>query len=158
MVGYPVRRELLQLDRAAARKRLGIDPGRPVLLVVGGSQGAREINRAVVEALPRLRQRPDLFILHVTGATPPGGASEATYDPVADTGKRLRESGLAGDTSDWYRRLPYAEQIEDLYAVSDVVVCRGGRGNPHRNRGMRTACRHHPVVDCRGRSPGDKRP
>ena len=126
VVGYPVRRELLQLDRAAARKRLGIDPARLVLLVVGGSQGAREINRAVVEALPRLRQRPDLFILHVTGATPPGGASEATYDPVADTGQRLRESGLAGDTSDWYRRLPYAEQIEDLYAVSDVVVCRGG--------------------------------
>ena len=126
VVGYPVRRELLQLDRAAARHRLGIDPERQVLFVVGGSQGSREINRAVVEALPRLRQRSDLFILHVTGATSPGGVSEATYDPVADTEQRLRESGLAGDISDWYRRLPYAEQIEDLYAASDVVVCRGG--------------------------------
>ena len=126
VVGYPVRRELLQLDRAAARKRLDIDPERQVLFVVGGSQGSREINRAVVEALPRLRQRSDLLILHVTGATSPGGVSEATYDPVADTEQRLRESGLAGDTSDWYRRLPYAEQIEDLYAASDVVVCRGG--------------------------------
>ena len=126
VVGYPVRRELLQLDRMAARHRLGIDPERQVLFVVGGSQGAREINRAVVEALPRLRKRSDLFILHVTGATPPQGPSEETYDPVSDTEQRLRESGLAGDTSDWYRRLPYAEQIEDLYAASDVVVCRGG--------------------------------
>ncbi len=126
VVGYPVRRELLQLDRAAARQRLGIGPDRQVLFVVGGSQGAREINRAVVEALPRLRKRSDLFILHVTGATPPRGPSEETYDPVSDTELRLRESGLAGDTSDWYRRLPYAEQIEDLYAASDVVVCRGG--------------------------------
>ena len=121
VVGYPVRREFIHLDRDAARRRLEIAPDRQVLFVVGGSQGSRAINLAIVEALPRLRQRSELLVLHVTGAS-----LGRAYDPARDTEQRLRESGLAGDTTDWYRRLPYAEQIEDLYAAADVVVCRGG--------------------------------
>ena len=124
IVGYPVRREFLQLDRIGARQRLGFGKEKHILIVVGGSQGSRAINQAVVDVLPRMRIRENLVVIHVTGPV-----SGGEYDPVADTQQRLDELGLGADgddPSDWYIRVPYAEKIEDLYAAADVVVCRGG--------------------------------
>jgi len=66
VTGYPVRRQLLEGDRTAARKRLGLaEEGPPVLLVFGGSQGARSINRAVSEGLERLLQAAQ--VIHISG-------------------------------------------------------------------------------------------
>jgi len=67
IVGYPVRRELLEIDRREAREKLDIPDGKKVLFAFGGSGGARAINEALIEALPLLRKRQDLLILHVTG-------------------------------------------------------------------------------------------
>jgi UDP-N-acetylglucosamine--N-acetylmuramyl-(pentapeptide) pyrophosphoryl-undecaprenol N-acetylglucosamine transferase len=50
-------------DRAAARRRFGIDPDEPCVLVFGGSQGARSINRAAVEAFSGAR----FHVLHAAG-------------------------------------------------------------------------------------------
>jgi UDP-N-acetylglucosamine--N-acetylmuramyl-(pentapeptide) pyrophosphoryl-undecaprenol N-acetylglucosamine transferase len=67
VTGYPVRQEILALagQRDLARQRLGLAEGLPVLLVFGGSRGARSINQALAGALPDLL--PHCQIVHVSG-------------------------------------------------------------------------------------------
>lgn len=70
VVGIPVRDAVLNLDRAAlrseAREFFGVDPDAPLLLVTGGSQGARSINEAVVNAAKTL-QDANIGVLHAYG-------------------------------------------------------------------------------------------
>ncbi|MCY3667291.1 MAG: glycosyltransferase [Gemmatimonadetes bacterium] len=121
VVGYPVRRSFLNLDRQAAREKLGIDQGRKVVLAFGGSGGAKAINEAVLAALPRW-QAAGLEVIHVTGRY-----KGPDYDAVADTEAALAAMGMEGEC-DWYRRLDYADEIVDLIAVADLVICRAGAG------------------------------
>ena len=121
VVGYPVRRSFLNLDRQAAREKLSIDQGRKVVLAFGGSGGAKAINEAVLAALPRW-QAAGLVVIHVTGRY-----KGSDYDAVADTKAALAEMGIEGE-GDWYRRLDYADEIVDLIAVADLVICRAGAG------------------------------
>lgn len=66
--GTPARAQFQPLDTAACRVALGLDARRPVLLVMGGSQGATGINDLVLSALPALaRLMPDLQFLHLSG-------------------------------------------------------------------------------------------
>jgi UDP-N-acetylglucosamine--N-acetylmuramyl-(pentapeptide) pyrophosphoryl-undecaprenol N-acetylglucosamine transferase len=69
VVGMPVRPQFLEpLNAAAARTTLGLDPHAPVLLVMGGSQGARRVNELAMEIIPQLRQAvPNLQFIHLTG-------------------------------------------------------------------------------------------
>ena len=121
VVGYPVRRSFLHLDRTVAREKLGIDQGRKVVLAFGGSGGAKAINEAVLTALP-LWRKAGLVVIHVTGRY-----KGPDYDAVADTEAALAEMGIEGE-GDWYRRLDYANEIADLIAVADLVICRSGAG------------------------------
>jgi UDP-N-acetylglucosamine--N-acetylmuramyl-(pentapeptide) pyrophosphoryl-undecaprenol N-acetylglucosamine transferase len=67
----PVRDELLRLPSAvAARRALGLKTDGPVLLVMGGSQGARSINELTVAILPQLLEAmPQLQFIHLTGSS-----------------------------------------------------------------------------------------
>ncbi|HVY70733.1 MAG TPA: undecaprenyldiphospho-muramoylpentapeptide beta-N-acetylglucosaminyltransferase [Verrucomicrobiae bacterium] len=68
VVGTPVRPQFEPMDPGAARMTLGLLPDKPVLLVMGGSQGASGINERIFQALPLLAKgTPDLQILHLTG-------------------------------------------------------------------------------------------
>ena len=68
VVGTPVRSQFQESDPGACRMALGLDPDRPVLLVMGGSQGAQGINRGVVTLLPKLiAALPELQFFHLTG-------------------------------------------------------------------------------------------
>jgi UDP-N-acetylglucosamine--N-acetylmuramyl-(pentapeptide) pyrophosphoryl-undecaprenol N-acetylglucosamine transferase len=67
VTGNPLRPAVLSARRAEGQARFGLDPGRRTLVVFGGSQGARAINEATRDALPRLAARPDLQIVWVTG-------------------------------------------------------------------------------------------
>ncbi|MEO6034660.1 MAG: undecaprenyldiphospho-muramoylpentapeptide beta-N-acetylglucosaminyltransferase [Verrucomicrobiota bacterium] len=70
VTGMPVRSQFTEpIDLASARMSLGLQPENPVLLVMGGSQGASGINDLVLAALPTLAARaPELQFLHLTGA------------------------------------------------------------------------------------------
>jgi UDP-N-acetylglucosamine--N-acetylmuramyl-(pentapeptide) pyrophosphoryl-undecaprenol N-acetylglucosamine transferase len=80
ITGMPVRPEFLQpLGSREARTALALDADAPVLLVMGGSQGARKINELVLLSVPRLRQAlPNLQFLHLTGPDD-AGAVRAAY-------------------------------------------------------------------------------
>ena len=68
--GTPVRDGFADAASGPARQKLGLKPDQPVLLVMGGSQGATAINRLVINGLAELsRIRPELQYLHLTGTT-----------------------------------------------------------------------------------------
>ncbi len=123
VVGYPVRREFFGLDGAEARRKLGLDVGGQVVLVFGGSGGARVINEALVQALPLLKGRQGLTVLHVTGRY-----VGADYDAVRDTRRAVEALQLGDELEPWYRCIEYMDDIHEAYAAADLVVCRGGAG------------------------------
>jgi UDP-N-acetylglucosamine--N-acetylmuramyl-(pentapeptide) pyrophosphoryl-undecaprenol N-acetylglucosamine transferase len=76
VTGTPVRPQFQTADPAACRTAVGLDPSRPVVLVMGGSQGASGINEMVMRTLPLLAERaPELQWMHLTGA---GDADKVT--------------------------------------------------------------------------------
>src|SRR5579859_3885235 len=79
-LGLPIRRQIAELDRFAvgdkARAHFGLRPDLPVLLVFGGSQGAKSLNRALAGAVGAIRAA-GVQILHVTG---PKNADEVQRD------------------------------------------------------------------------------
>ena len=68
VTGTPVRQRFQARAAADCRAEMGLDPARPVLLVMGGSQGASGINELVLQSLPLLASRaPDWQWFHLTG-------------------------------------------------------------------------------------------
>lgn len=106
-VGMPLRRELETLDRAAARKEalgfFGLDASKPVLLVTGGSLGARSVNETVFASAATIIGA-GWQLLHVTGER-----------------AQLGESGLAD-----YRIVAYCDRMEFAIAAAELVIARAG--------------------------------
>jgi UDP-N-acetylglucosamine--N-acetylmuramyl-(pentapeptide) pyrophosphoryl-undecaprenol N-acetylglucosamine transferase len=130
MAGYPLRRRIQAIDREIARASLDfrVPPGRQVVFAFGGSQGARPINRAVVDALGVLLPGRDrLFVIHGTGLPRADGA----HDGHAETQARLAQRYSAEERraiDGCYVARPYFHDIEQIYALADLVVVRGGAG------------------------------
>jgi UDP-N-acetylglucosamine--N-acetylmuramyl-(pentapeptide) pyrophosphoryl-undecaprenol N-acetylglucosamine transferase len=130
LTGYPLRGRIQVGARDACRAALDfqIPEGRQVVFAFGGSQGARTINHAIVDALAELLPHRDrLFIIHGTGLRPKGRG----YDPGGETETRLEQRyGKAErqmiDT--FYVRRPYFHGIEHVYGLTDLAVVRAGAG------------------------------
>lgn len=76
--GTPVRPQFQLMEAASCRMALGLAPERPVLLIMGGSQGASGINQLVAKSLPLLAQQfPRLQYLHLTGVNDVESVREA---------------------------------------------------------------------------------
>jgi UDP-N-acetylglucosamine--N-acetylmuramyl-(pentapeptide) pyrophosphoryl-undecaprenol N-acetylglucosamine transferase len=119
LAGNPVREDILALaGRASAEIKplFGFDPTLPVLLVTGGSQGARHLNEVVAEALPELL--PHCQVLHVSGAL------------TADATRAAAEARLAELPDPLRRRYQLYAYLHDTMAqalaASDIVFCRSG--------------------------------
>ncbi len=116
--GNPVRPEILAVAsspdtaRSAARTALGIDPTRTLIVVFGGSLGARTINNATVEALAGLASRDDLEIRHIIGTRDFADVSSRATLPE---GSALR-----------YTPIEYESDMASVYAAADLVICRAG--------------------------------
>jgi len=107
--GVPVRAALHALPpRADACARLGLDPQKKTLLAVGGSQGARSINAALV------RMALD------------GGISAGWQLLLIAGAAHLEQSAAALAGVPNARVLPYCDAMEDAYAVADLAVARAG--------------------------------
>jgi UDP-N-acetylglucosamine--N-acetylmuramyl-(pentapeptide) pyrophosphoryl-undecaprenol N-acetylglucosamine transferase len=103
--GNPVRPEFRSADAAKGRAFLGLGEGDRILLVLGGSQGAREINELVREALPELAET--YVVAHQTG-------------PGAE---------WALPASERYRPYPYiGDELPHVMAAAELVLGRSGAG------------------------------
>ena len=130
LVGYPIRQSiaLLPKEEAYAHLSFPVPQERRVVFVFGGSQGARTINRSLVDALPYLIPRRDrLFIIHGTGLS-----KSNEYDAAVDTERCLEKTLSPQERTlleDFYYRQDYFHNIADVYSISDLIVCRSGAGS-----------------------------
>lgn len=100
-IGNPVREEIFQGKKSRAIENYHLSRDLPFLLIVGGSSGSTAINDAVYDALANLTTR--YTIIHLSGT-----------------------KGDFSITRPNYIQLDYAHDINDLYALANVVVSRGG--------------------------------
>jgi UDP-N-acetylglucosamine--N-acetylmuramyl-(pentapeptide) pyrophosphoryl-undecaprenol N-acetylglucosamine transferase len=139
-VGYPVRQALLQNTETpqALRHRLGLSGDRQVLVVYGGSIGAKTINESLLNALPSLLNRhPRLSVIHSFGLN-----QSQAYHAKNQCLRHLRElfpqenqdevndHFVIRDEQGQLRYLgqPFFHDLYDYLKVADVVVSRAGAG------------------------------
>jgi UDP-N-acetylglucosamine--N-acetylmuramyl-(pentapeptide) pyrophosphoryl-undecaprenol N-acetylglucosamine transferase len=112
VIGIPLRTSITTLNRTArrpsARASFGLADG-PVLLVTGGSLGARRINTAVAEATVDLAAA-GVQVLHITGA--------ARYDEVREQ--------LGSAVPPTHHLQAYVDGMDAAYAAADFALCRAG--------------------------------
>ncbi|MCP4356713.1 MAG: UDP-N-acetylglucosamine--N-acetylmuramyl-(pentapeptide) pyrophosphoryl-undecaprenol N-acetylglucosamine transferase [Chloroflexi bacterium] len=115
VTGYPVRPELraaVSLSQAEALARFDLQPERPTLFVFGGSRGARAINRALIQILPKLLQTAQ--VIHISG--------KLTW-PETEANWRMMPEALKR----WYRPYSYLhEKMGAAYRAADLAVARAG--------------------------------
>ena len=104
LTGSPIRAELAQGNKLAGLDMCGFNANTPVVMVIGGSLGAANVNKAVRAALPSLLG--DFQVVHLCGK-----------DKVDNL--LLNTPG--------YRQFEYVKaELKDLFAMADVVISRAG--------------------------------
>ncbi len=117
LTGNPVREEIIAGDATRARRQHRFSESKPVVLVLGGSQGARSLNTAFVRILPGLLRTAQ--VLHQTGAA-----------NFADVTLRAGELGIKAG-HEGYVPVPFltSQELADALALSVVAVSRAGAGS-----------------------------
>jgi UDP-N-acetylglucosamine--N-acetylmuramyl-(pentapeptide) pyrophosphoryl-undecaprenol N-acetylglucosamine transferase len=114
ITGYPLRPELQTWTAESARQTLNLCPAKgnlPILLVSGGSKGARSINRALLANLAALLT--EMEIIHISG--------QLDW-PEVEAAKRTLSPELAAH----YHPYPYLHEMGAAFTVADLVVSRAG--------------------------------
>jgi UDP-N-acetylglucosamine--N-acetylmuramyl-(pentapeptide) pyrophosphoryl-undecaprenol N-acetylglucosamine transferase len=110
VTGTPVRAQFVPADAGACRAALGLEPARPVVLVMGGSQGAHGINALVWKALPVLAEHvPQWQWFHLTGP-----------NDVEKTRQTFAALGLKAVVR------PFFAQMELALGAASVALSRAG--------------------------------
>lgn len=104
LTGTPIRAELSQGNKIAGLNMCGFSANKPVIMVIGGSLGAANVNKAVREALPKLLE--DYQVVHLCGK-----------DKIDNL--LLNTPG--------YKQFEYIKaELKDLFAMADIVISRAG--------------------------------
>lgn len=110
--GNPVRSSVLEGDRSRGRVALGIPQDATVLLVFGGSLGARHVNERLASLKRELLAIEGLHVVHSTGKN--------GYDET------LQALDLTEAEASRWRVMPYIDDMGDTLAAADLVVSRAG--------------------------------
>ncbi|HEY4509506.1 hypothetical protein A2671_02165 [Candidatus Kaiserbacteria bacterium RIFCSPHIGHO2_01_FULL_49_13] len=117
LVGNPIRKRLLSGSREDATQLFQLMGGKPILLIMGGSQGAQRLNDMLLGILEEALNQFE--IIHQTG--------EANFKAVeAETKAMISEENLA-----YYHPVAFLEEneIRHAYAAADFIVNRSGSGS-----------------------------
>ncbi len=117
LTGNPIRRELLDGSKEEAKKMFKLESQKPVILILGGSQGAQRINDIILEVLPSLLE--NFEILHQCG--------ENNYQTVKAEAKAITNANLIKS----YHPFPFLKEPElrEAYAAADLIISRSGSGS-----------------------------
>jgi UDP-N-acetylglucosamine--N-acetylmuramyl-(pentapeptide) pyrophosphoryl-undecaprenol N-acetylglucosamine transferase len=107
LVGNPIRREILEGEAKEGYRLTGFSPHKPVLLIMGGSSGARSLNELVYKILPELFKKTQ--VIHITGST---------------------ALPLYRSTPSRYRSFKFLNtELPHIYAITDLAISRAGSGS-----------------------------
>lgn len=109
VTGNPLREEIYSIKSYKEREKLKVEADEKILLVTGGSLGAKEINDAVLKNWERILEDKNIRLYWATG--------EKNYDEIVKNINRTK-------IQDTVR--PYFENMINIMAVADLVVCRAG--------------------------------
>ena len=112
LTGNPVRSSVLRASKEAGRSMLGVPDDARLLLVTGGSLGARHVNQAVMALKDELLSRPDVYVVHLTG--------RREFDAVKEA------MALTEEQAKRWQLIAYQDRMGDAMAASDVIVSRAG--------------------------------
>ncbi|TET94252.1 MAG: undecaprenyldiphospho-muramoylpentapeptide beta-N-acetylglucosaminyltransferase [Candidatus Zixiibacteriota bacterium] len=109
VTGNPVRASVMNGSRSEAIKAFGLDPEKKTILVLGGSQGARTVNNAVLASLEKTQLPAEYQLLWQTG--------KRDYKEVtARSGRKVTGCAL----------FPFADRMDLVYAAADLAIGRAG--------------------------------
>ena len=129
LTGNPIRLDLFNevLNKENIKKLLKLDIEKPVVTIIGGSQGSRHINDFILDILPKIIK--DVEIIHQTGNT--------NYEEVTREADVVFQE-IIGDKEQqkYYHPLPFFEEttvpgissLKDIFSVSDLIIARAGSG------------------------------
>lgn len=104
LTGTPIRAELAQGSKLTGLEMCGFTANKPVIMVIGGSLGAANVNKAVRDALPQLLDK---------------------YQVVHLCGKDKLDNLLL--TTPGYKQFEYLKaELKDIFAMADIVISRAG--------------------------------
>lgn len=126
LTGNPVRQNLLNqnISPEEARESFGLDPKKKTILILGGSLGARTLNRTLMDSLATLRDNREVQFIWQTGKIYITQVKEAL---TAFTGEAMRQNSV--------RPLPnlyvtdFIKDMPSAYAAADLVISRAGAGS-----------------------------
>ena len=116
-LGNPIRIELLNGSKENAQKLFNLTVGKPVIFIMGGSQGAQKINDAILEILPQILSEFEL--IHQTG--------EQNFEEIIKETKVI----ISKDLEKHYHPVGFLKEMElrEAYAAADFVLSRAGSGS-----------------------------
>lgn len=107
-------------DTATMKRSLDLDPEKPLLVIVGGSQGALRLNEFFLSIAEELLSR-NIQVLHQTGVN--------NFDSAASELARIMQK-YSPVFQKAYRVVPYFERdIKDAYLAADIIISRAGSGS-----------------------------
>lgn len=114
LTGNPIRPAILATKHDEAKKRLGLDDSKPIILSFGGSLGAKCINEAMAELIARSAKDKKYYHIHAYG-------QQGTWMPDL-----LKEKGVNIEKCDNLDIRQYIDNMNDCLAACDLVVSRAG--------------------------------
>jgi UDP-N-acetylglucosamine--N-acetylmuramyl-(pentapeptide) pyrophosphoryl-undecaprenol N-acetylglucosamine transferase len=137
VVGYPVRAALFNQDKAPCRSAFGLDGALPVLLVYGGSRGARSINQAVATLLPDLleqsqiihvcgREGDEQFLRDAANRLPPELRKRYRLYPYLESGDEAIAKASDDDQGISSSVHAVAKSMVRAFGAADLALCRSG--------------------------------
>lgn len=114
VTGNPVRASVLTAERSRGRAAFDVSEGGTLLLIFGGSRGARHLNAAMVKLYSRLSLLEGLRVVQIAGPR------------EVDLVREQLTTSAGGEIPAWWTVLDYVEGMGDLLAASDLIVCRAG--------------------------------
>ncbi|MBO4780574.1 MAG: undecaprenyldiphospho-muramoylpentapeptide beta-N-acetylglucosaminyltransferase [Selenomonadaceae bacterium] len=113
--GNPIRAAVLAAKKSDGLKQYNFTADKPIVLISGGSRGARSINDAMIGVLKSAAEKKSAQFLHVTG--------KGEFDSVT---QKLRDEGLNVDNFDNVKVVPYLYDMPTAMAMADLAIFRAG--------------------------------
>jgi UDP-N-acetylglucosamine--N-acetylmuramyl-(pentapeptide) pyrophosphoryl-undecaprenol N-acetylglucosamine transferase len=109
LTGNPLRRGLKKIDKAEALSFFGLNSDKFTILVMGGSQGSRRINRALLRAVSLMPDKSKFQVIHIAGENEFGLLNQGYKDSLVK-----------------FKLFTFLNQMQYAYSGADLAICRAG--------------------------------